>query len=150
MLLSDIITKQILEELAKSESGIAEIQRNLLAEVVGCVPSQINYVISSRFTPERGYLVESRRGGGGYIRITEIRNSQSADIMHAINSIGNEIDMKTCRIIVENLLYREYINKEIAKIIIAACSDEALTNLPIELKDSTRASILKRILMTQA
>ena len=72
MRMSDIITRRILDLLEESEENIAEIQRNELAALVGCAPSQINYVISSRFTPEHGYIVESRRGGGGYIKITRI------------------------------------------------------------------------------
>ena len=73
MRMIDIITKRILEMLEESEENIAEIQRNELASMVGCAPSQINYVISSRFTPEQGYIIESRRGGGGYVRISRIK-----------------------------------------------------------------------------
>lgn len=68
MRISDSVANYILQML-NDENGIAEIQRNELANTLGCVPSQINYVITSRFTPEQGYIVESRRGGGGYIRI---------------------------------------------------------------------------------
>jgi transcriptional regulator CtsR len=70
MMLSDVIA-QMIEEMLTAEGGSLELRRNDLAERVGCVPSQINYVITSRFTPERGYIIESRRGGGGYIRITK-------------------------------------------------------------------------------
>ena len=68
MRLSDIITNEIMRMLNESEVNTAEIQRNEFAALMGCAPSQINYVLSSRFTPERGYIIESRRGGGGYIR----------------------------------------------------------------------------------
>ena len=68
MAISDNVAAYILDLLLNDEV-IAEIQRNELAGILGCVPSQINYVITSRFTPEQGYIVESRRGGGGYIRI---------------------------------------------------------------------------------
>ena len=71
MKISDSVANYILE-LLETDHGSAEIQRNELANILGCVPSQINYVITSRFTPEQGYIVESRRGGGGYIRITRI------------------------------------------------------------------------------
>ena len=63
--MSDIVSKRILELLELSSNGSAEIRRNELAEDIGCVPSQINYVLTSRFTPEHGYTIESRRGGGG-------------------------------------------------------------------------------------
>lgn len=69
MRLSDEITAYILHMLEQTQNGCAVLQRNELAEEIGCVPSQINYVLTSRFTPEQGYIVESRRGGGGYIRI---------------------------------------------------------------------------------
>ena len=69
MRISDEITAYILHMLENADDGEAELRRNELAEELGCVPSQINYVLTSRFTPEQGYVVESRRGGGGYIRI---------------------------------------------------------------------------------
>ena len=71
MRLSDLISKRILEMIESSEENVAEIQRNEFAERIGCVPSQINYVLSSRFTPEHGYIIDSRRGGGGYINTAE-------------------------------------------------------------------------------
>ena len=69
---SDRIARFILDAL-ESADGTAELQRSSLADRFGCVPSQINYVIATRFSPERGYMVESRRGGGGYIRITRVQ-----------------------------------------------------------------------------
>ena len=72
MRLSDLIASEINRMLDESEHNTAEIQRNDFASKIGCVPSQINYVISSRFIPEHGYIVESRRGGGGYIRIKRV------------------------------------------------------------------------------
>lgn len=149
MLMSDLIAKRIMELLENSEEGTAEIRRNTLAETIGCVPSQINYVISSRFTPERGYIVESKRGGGGYIRITEVRTGASNALMHIINSIGTSIDTRTEKIITENLAYREYLSDESAKLINAATSDNALRSVPPERRDELRASIFKQMLMTQ-
>lgn len=81
MRISDSVANYILQLLDQA-GGIAEIQRNELAGFLGCVPSQINYVLTSRFTPEQGYLVESRRGGGGYIRITRLKLSKADMIMH--------------------------------------------------------------------
>ena len=101
MNLSKEIAGMILDML--SDSGTTEIRRNDLAEQLGCVPSQINYVISSRFTPEHGYIVESRRGGGGYIKITRATYDLSTLKMHLINSIGNNIDERSCRAHIVNL-----------------------------------------------
>ncbi len=149
MLMSDIIAKRIMEMLEMSDEGTAEIQRNTLAETIGCVPSQINYVISSRFTPERGYIVESKRGGGGYIRITEVRTGASNALMHIINSVGISLDSRTEKVITENLVYREYISPYSAKLIDAATSDIALRSVPTHFRDEVRASIFKQMLMTQ-
>ena len=103
MRMSDIITNAIMEMLQQSEMETAEIKRNELANIYGCVPSQINYVISSRFTPEQGYIVESKRGGGGYIKIRRIKVDRSSALMHLINSIGDEISVNTTRVFIENL-----------------------------------------------
>ena len=149
MLMSDLIAKRIMELLEGSEEGIAEIRRNTLAENIGCVPSQINYVISSRFTPERGYIVESKRGGGGYIRITEVRMGASSGLMHIINSIGDSLDLRAEKIITENLVYREYLSAESAKLINAATSDNALRGVLVQFRDELRAAIFKQMLMTQ-
>ncbi len=87
MRMTDNVVQYILS-LLEAEHGSAEFRRNELAETMGCVPSQISYVIASRFTPEQGYLVESRRGGGGYIRITRIKRDTPTLLMHLVNSIG--------------------------------------------------------------
>ena len=149
MLMSDMIARRILELLESSDEGTAEIRRNTMAEKIGCVPSQINYVISSRFTPEKGYIVESKRGGGGYIRITQIRTAASSALMHIINSVGPSLDARTERILTENLAYHEYVSPEAAKLINAASSDNALKGVEPEKRDEIRASIFKHMLMTQ-
>ena len=95
MSLSSQITGMILEMLGSS--GTIEIQRNELAQTIGCVPSQINYVIASRFTPEQGYIVESRRGGGGYIRIRRAAMEPDQKVMHAVNAVGDKLDERTAR-----------------------------------------------------
>lgn len=149
MLMSDIIAKQIMDMLERSADGMAEIQRNTLAENIGCVPSQINYVISSRFTPERGYIVESKRGGGGYIRITEVRTGAASVLMHIINSIGQTLDARTQKIITENLVMRDMITPDVGKLIDAAASDSSLHAIAQPQRDAVRASLFKNMLMTQ-
>ena len=148
MKMSDTIADFILDCLS-SGGGVAELQRRGLAERFSCVPSQINYVIETRFTPENGYLVESRRGGGGYIRITEVRTGASSALMHIINSIGDALDATTGKVITENLVYREYLPPASAKLILAAISDSALRQVRPEDRDRLRASLFKQMLMTQ-
>ena len=86
--ISDVIASFIQSALEETD-GVLELQRSDLAQRFNCVPSQINYVMSTRFSPEHGYIVESRRGGNGYIRITRVRTDRKTLLMHVINSIGD-------------------------------------------------------------
>lgn len=149
MRMSDLITERILQMLDESADNIAEIQRNELASLMGCVPSQINYVLSSRFTPEHGYIIESRRGGGGYIKVTRISLNTSSALMHIINSIGDVIDPLTTRIVIENCLQSNMIDSQIAKLISSATSNSVLRSVPVEYRDNLRAALLKQMLLTQ-
>lgn len=146
MRISDSVANYILQLLNEAD-GIAEIQRNELAGFLGCVPSQINYVLTSRFTPEHGYLVESRRGGGGYIRITRLQISSPDMIMHIINTVGNTLDAGTARAMTENMLQNGVLNRETAELLKAAISESALSVLPRELRNEARASIYKNMLI---
>lgn len=148
MRMSDIITKEIIRLLNESEENIAEIQRNEFAGLMGCAPSQINYVLSSRFTPEHGYIIDSRRGGGGYIRIRRVVLNQSSAFMHIINSIGERIDSMSTRILIENCLEAGLISREIASLMSAAVSETVMQTATPEMKDRLRAVILKQMLLT--
>ncbi|MBE6808143.1 MAG: CtsR family transcriptional regulator [Clostridia bacterium] len=149
MRMSDLITREIIRMLNESEENTAEIQRNEFAGLIGCAPSQINYVLSSRFTPEHGYIIESRRGGGGYIRIKRVMLNSSSAFMHIINSIGDSIDSMSTRIVIENCLEAGLISSEIARIMAAAVSNSVMQTVPPMLKDNLRATILKQMLLTQ-
>lgn len=146
MRISDNVARYILA-LLEQENGTAEIQRNELANILGCVPSQINYVITSRFTPEHGYTVESRRGGGGYIRIIRRQMSKSDLVMHIINSIGNSINLATVKAMTDNLMQNQVIAQAEARMIQAALSERAMVDIPKEQRDQTRASIFKSMLL---
>ncbi len=146
MNISNTIAKLIMDMLEKD--GSAEMQRNELAQLVGCVPSQINYVISSRFTPEQGYIVESRRGGGGYIRITRTAGGSKGNvIMHVLNHIGMSLDERTARAHIINLANSDIIQTQTAKIMIAAISDSCYRELPQPQKDKVRAAVFKQMLL---
>ena len=149
MRMSDLITREIIRMLNESEENTAEIQRNEFAGLIGCAPSQINYVLSSRFTPEHGYIIESRRGGGGYIRIKRVMLNSSSAFMHIINSIGDSIDSMSTRIVIENCLEAGLISSEIARIMAVAVSNSVMQTVPPMLKDNLRATILKQMLLTQ-
>ena len=103
MRISDEITAYILHMLDMADDGEAELRRNELAEELGCVPSQINYVLTSRFTPEQGYVVESRRGGGGFIRIRRVKLGRGTSLlMHTVNAVGSTLDSSTARVMPPN------------------------------------------------
>jgi transcriptional regulator CtsR len=144
--MSDLVAQRIIEML-QNQNGMAEIRRNELAEDMGCVPSQINYVITSRFTPEHGYIVESRRGGGGYIRITRVKVDRNTAIMHLVNSIGQSLDFPTARAIIGNLSEQEIIGKDTAAAMLAAMNDICYRGLPPEIRNEIRANILKQMLI---
>lgn len=146
MSLSNEIARMLLEML--EESGTTEIQRNELAQTLGCVPSQINYVISSRFTPEQGYIVESRRGGGGYIKITRLQLDRPSLIMHTVNCMGESVDYAACHANVMNLYHNGAIDKQSALLLLAATGEKSLSSLPAPVKDRIRASILKQMLIS--
>lgn len=147
--MSDLIASFLQESLEAAENGVLEIQRNDLAQRFNCVPSQINYVMSTRFSPERGYIVESRRGGNGYIRITRVRVDRQTLLMHVINSLGNQVDLPSVRAILSNLVQSGALAEEIARVLLAAVGDKALGAVPREFRDAIRADIMKQVLILQ-
>ena len=147
MKMSDLIADMILDMFDDNTPSV-QIQRNDLANQLGCVPSQINYVLSSRFTPEHGYIIDSRRGGGGYIRISRIKLSDSAAIMHIINSMGSSVDLSTSRIIIENCYHSGLISEQISAMMMSAISNGAFRSIPPEYRASARASILKQMFLS--
>lgn len=146
MATSDLIARFILEMLEDS-NGSAELQRSVLADRFGCVPSQINYVISTRFSPERGYVVESRRGGGGYIRISRVRTSPSQIVMHTVNAVGDALDYGTAQALLDNILSAGAMEPKTAGLILAAVGNNALRPVPLMYRDVVRASIFKYMLI---
>lgn len=145
MRISDIIENFIKEMLETDESAI--IQRNDLAEHFNCVPSQINYVISTRFTPVHGYYVESQRGGGGYIKIHKVNVTNSDYLMHIITSIGNRITAREVDVFIKNFLELGIINEKESRLLKSATNDKVLA-LPVQTKDEIRAKIFKNMLIT--
>ena len=144
--MSDLIASFI-NEMLREENGTAELQRAELANRFNCVPSQINYVISTRFSPEHGYTVESRRGGGGYIRIQRVHTDPKQLIMHTINAIGDEIDQNTTAALISNVVNAGVLNETAARLILAATGSAALKPVNPEQRDAARASIFKQMLM---
>lgn len=144
MRMSDII-EEFIKDLFSDEEEI-EIQRNDLAQQFNCVPSQINYVISTRFKPSQGYYVESRRGGGGHITIKKVNNTNSDYLMHIINNIGNNLTDNEAKILISDFLTFNLVTQKEAKLLRVATSDNVL-DIPKEYKDNLRANILKNMLL---
>ena len=143
--ISDIIAEFIREEL--EDNDVLELQRSDLAERFHCVPSQINYVMSTRFSPEHGYIVESRRGGGGYIRISRVRVDRPTLLMHMVNAVGDEIDLPSAMAVVQNLYESEAISPDTASALRCALSDAALRSVPRLCRDTLRADLMRQVLI---
>lgn len=144
--LSNIIEIFIKDLLVKAE-GTIEIQRNELAEYFECAPSQINYVLTTRFTPYKGYYIESRRGGGGYIKIIKISINEYKDINNIIvNTIGDSITKNKAYDIIDALNEETIITNRESDIIKAAIGDRAI-NCEYNIRNSVRADILKNIML---
>src|SRR5574344_1247528 len=138
MRISDVI-EEFIKDLFDEYDSI-EIQRNDLAEKFNCVPSQINYVIATRFKPTQGYYVESKRGGGGHITIKKINITKSNYLMHIISSVGNSITAQEVDIFISNFLSYEMITANEAKLLKVATSDNVLSVSPQQ-RDELRANI---------
>lgn len=144
--ISDIIEGFIKELLESANNQAVEIQRNELANYFNCAPSQINYVLTTRFTLDKGYIIESRRGGGGYIKILQLNIDKNQLLRLLLEEINESISMMRAAAIVSMLKEKRFISDREAEIIAAAISDRSI-NVPMNIKDTVRAGILKNILM---
>ena len=140
--LSDLIAAFI-EDTLQQEEGVAELSRMELARRFDCVPSQINYVLTTRFSPNNGYLVESRRGGGGYIRVTRLHMEPKRLLMHAMGSVGKTISVRDAGQLLENLYQHEALPLQSAQVLAAAVSDASLRFVEETQRDMVRADILR-------
>lgn len=146
MALTDSIEQFILELLSAQEREV-ELQRNELAAYFKCAPSQINYVLSTRFSPDHGYLIESRRGGGGYVRIVRVSLPSSGKevLWQLLNQLSDTLSQREGNALIEKLLQEKVISRDQALLLYAATDARALA-LPLNLKDHLRAGIMKNML----
>ena len=151
MRLSDSI-EHFIKTMMSEESTEVELKRNELAEYFGCAPSQINYVLATRFSPDHGYLTESRRGGGGYIRIVRVVESGSQRLMYLINErIGDSIGEEECMRLISQLKEQRIDTADEASLMASAIGARALgIPVPDTMKGALRARIMKNMLMTVA
>lgn len=146
--ISDIIEDYIKKSLHISGEDIVEIKRGEIAERFQCVPSQINYVINTRFTIEKGYIVESKRGGGGYIRITKAQTESETDLVDEMLSyVGSRIPQPTAEALILRLFEEEVVTKREARIMLSVI-DRAVLRVGLPLRDEIRANLLTSMLLT--
>jgi transcriptional regulator of stress and heat shock response len=145
--LSDIIEQFIKQSIENTDESELQIQRNELASYFSCAPSQINYVLTTRFTMDKGYYIESRRGGGGYIVIRRIEFGSSKSLHEAVSEkIGNSLTYDAGAQIVNGLLEHDIVTEREAAIIKIAINDRTLGVL--ENKNKIRAELLKAMITT--
>ncbi|WP_040470918.1 CtsR family transcriptional regulator [Lentilactobacillus kisonensis] len=143
--ISDLIERYLKEILADNEQ--VKIRRSEIAGLFDVVPSQINYVINTRFTIQNGYIVESKRGGGGYIRIEKVRLLDDIDVLDSlIEAIGNKLSKRDSETIVQTLYNNDLINRREVSIILAAIDKDAIDLNNSDLTDIMRANIMISIL----
>ena len=143
--LSDSI-EQFIKDLMNEDAHI-ELRRNELAQHFGCAPSQINYVLATRFSVDHGYIIESRRGGGGYVRIVRMQARGEQNLLEILlQRVGNSIDEDTANAIVSNLMERKLVTKNEALLMRSAVSRNALA-LPVSAKDVLRAAVFRNMLV---
>ncbi|EAC8302681.1 CtsR family transcriptional regulator [Listeria monocytogenes] len=144
--ISDVIEAYLKQVLESSEA--VEIKRSEIADKFECVPSQINYVINTRFTMERGYIVESKRGGGGYIRIIKVKMNDKLQLLEAIISMVHDkkVSQSFSEDVILRLLEEEVITKKEARLMVAALDREVLI-LSLPDRDILRSRILEAMLV---
>ena len=151
MRLSDSI-ESFIKTLMTQEEPEVELKRNELAEYFGCAPSQINYVLATRFSPDHGYIIESRRGGGGYIRIVRVVQTGAQRLMYLTNErIGDAISEAEAVRLIHQLVEQGLVSLAEGEIMRSAVSAQAMSvPIPDALKVALRARTLKTMLMTIA
>lgn len=144
--LSDVIEGFIKAMLQENSGEELQIQRNELANYFSCAPSQINYVLTTRFTSDKGYIIESRRGGGGYIVIKRIKYDNHKNLIDLINErLSQGITYDSAIALIGGLVESNIINEREALIIKAALNDRAL--ISSQDRNKLRADLLKSIIM---
>lgn len=146
--ISDLIEQYLKQMLDCSNERAVEIQRNELADKFSCVPSQINYVISTRFTLEKGYMVESKRGGGGYIRIQRVDlPALKAIKFHIEQTVGESVDQSAAEGLIYQLEEADLISKREANLLRAAIHRDTIA-VKLPLRDEIRARLLRSMLIS--
>ncbi len=144
--ISDIIETYLKEIIKASNKNAIEIKRSEIADRFQCVPSQINYVINTRFTVEKGYIVESKRGGGGYIRIMRVKPQSKVDLINQMIKLTKpEITQQASIHIMDRLLEEEIVSTREAKLMLSVM-DRNVISVPLPARDELRSKLLVAML----
>jgi len=137
------IEQYIKEQMLRNQLDVLEINRSMLSQLFNCVPSQINYVLSTRFTPAQGYLVESRRGGGGFVRIVCLSFDEADDIKQILSeTIGESINQNDAEGLLEMLKQQGYLSAREAQMLKTILKDRVLGGEKKN-RDAMRANLLQ-------
>ena len=143
--ISDIIEEFLMQTMG--DANTIDISRNDLANYFNVAPSQINYVLTTRFNFERGYMTESKRGGGGHITISKAKGNTDEWLDSVLNkTLKNEIDYRNSIYLLEELVDRDILNKDEADILQSSLSNNALNN-PFKVENKLRANIIKKVII---
>lgn len=144
--LTDKIERTILA-LIDEQDGACEIARNAFAAQLRVAPSQITYVISTRFSHRQGYVVESRRGGAGYVRIRRVAHSERSEfLMHLVRSVSDHLSQHDANVLLEQLSSVEFVSRNASQLVKAALSDGSLRHVDLMTRERVRADILRNML----
>ncbi len=143
--ISDVIERYLKDILQQSEAGVIELQRSELAELFQCVPSQINYVISTRFSVDQGYLIESKRGGGGYIRIRQISFGSPQKLFQLLRSLQEEMTQREAEGLIGRLEREEIMTRREAMMVRAMVKREVLA-VDLPLRDQIRSRLISEVI----
>jgi transcriptional regulator of stress and heat shock response len=144
--ISDIIEQYLKQVFDGNENNVVEIKRSEVADRFDCVPSQINYVINTRFTLERGYLVESKRGGGGYIRIIKVKLHEDIHVIdQMLQLIDKHIPQSSAEDIIRRLMEEKLVTKREAKLMLSVL-DRSVIMIDLPYRDELRSRMLKAML----
>lgn len=145
--LVDVI-EMMIKEMLDENDGSATISRSMLAEKANCVPSQITYVLSTRFSTGNGYIVESRRGGGGQITITRVQHLSKRDYIRSVlDSVGDDLTQQQAKTLLQNTVACGAISAREGTAVMAAVSDRALAKVDTDIRSVVRADVFKNAML---
>lgn len=144
--LTDMIERTILE-LIEQQDGYCELSRNAFASELQVAPSQITYVITTRFSNQNGYMVESRRGGSGYVRITRVPYTEEGEyLMHLARSVPDRLSQHQANVMINQLMALGLLSREILLLMKTSLSDTSLRQIAVPTRDCVRSDLFRQML----